>query len=176
MGYSISHKGYVCYDSCANKFCISRNEVFFENQYFFPTHIESLPEISILPCFDDLPPLLDRFKPLPTASHKIEMTSETGLINSSMPPEPGPRRSSRVSRPPDRYGNYHTSFNTTSSSISIPTCFSEAVKHECWQKAMDEELQALQDNHTWDVVPCPSTVKPLVVNRFSRLNSALMGL
>jgi hypothetical protein len=24
---------------------------------------------------------------------------------------------------------------------------------------MDEKLQTLQDNHTWDVVPCPSTVK-----------------
>jgi hypothetical protein len=26
---------------------------------------------------------------------------------------------------------------------------------------MDEELQALEDNHTWDVVPCPSTVKAI---------------
>ena len=26
---------------------------------------------------------------------------------------------------------------------------------------MDEELRALQDNFTWDVVPCPSTIKPI---------------
>jgi len=26
---------------------------------------------------------------------------------------------------------------------------------------MDEELQALQDNHTWEVVPCPATVKAI---------------
>jgi hypothetical protein len=26
---------------------------------------------------------------------------------------------------------------------------------------MEEELQALQDNHTWDVVPCPSNVKAI---------------
>jgi hypothetical protein len=32
MGYSFSHKGYVCYDSCTNKFRIPRNVVFFENQ------------------------------------------------------------------------------------------------------------------------------------------------
>lgn len=31
--------------------------------FVYPTLVESLPEISILPCFDDLPPLLDRFKP-----------------------------------------------------------------------------------------------------------------
>jgi hypothetical protein len=63
MGYSISHKGYVCYDPCSNKFCISRNVVFFENQCFFSTHVESLPEISILPCFEELPPLPERLKP-----------------------------------------------------------------------------------------------------------------
>jgi hypothetical protein len=55
----------------------------------------------------------------------------------------------------------YTSFNTTLSSIFIPTCFSEAVKYECWRKAMDEELQALHDNHTWDVVPYPSNVKAI---------------
>jgi hypothetical protein len=26
---------------------------------------------------------------------------------------------------------------------------------------MDEELRALQDNHIWDVVPCPSNVKAI---------------
>ena len=31
MGYSISHKGYVYYNPCSNKFCISRHVVFFEN-------------------------------------------------------------------------------------------------------------------------------------------------
>jgi hypothetical protein len=165
MGNSISHKGYVCYDSCANKFCISCNVIFFENQCFFSTHVESLLEISILPCFDELTPFPERFKPgivytrrrpifpLPeidpssetvsTTSLEIDMSSETNPISSPMPPEPGPRQFTQVSRPPDRYGDYHTSFNITLSSISIPTCFSEAVKHECWRKAMDKELQAL---------------------------------
>ncbi|TXG71326.1 hypothetical protein EZV62_006261 [Acer yangbiense] len=135
MGYSISHKGYVCYDHCSNKFRISCNVVFFENQYFFSTHVESLLEISILPCFDELTPLPERFKPrivytrrlptlpltetdpepVPTTSPEINMPSKTVPINSPMPPEP----------------------------------------------AMDEELRALQDNHTWDVVSCPSNVKAI---------------
>jgi hypothetical protein len=34
LGYSISHKGFVCYDLSCDKFHISRNVVFFENQYF----------------------------------------------------------------------------------------------------------------------------------------------
>ena len=41
MGYSISHKGYVCYDPCSNKFRISHHVVFFENQSLFSTHVVS---------------------------------------------------------------------------------------------------------------------------------------
>jgi hypothetical protein len=143
MGYSISHKGYVCYDPCSNKFHISRNVVFFENQCFFSIHVESLHEISILPCFDELSPLPKRFKPgivytrclptfplletdpssktVPTTSLKIDLPSETVPISSPMPPKLGPRRSARVSRPLDWYGFSHTSFDATLSSISIPT-------------------------------------------------------
>jgi hypothetical protein len=112
MGYSIYHKGYVFYDSCANKFCVSRNIVFFENQCFFTTYVESLPKISILPYFDELSPLPDRFKlgivytrgqpslplfetdssfkTIPTTSPEIYMSSEIGSISSPMPFEHGP--------------------------------------------------------------------------------------
>lgn len=31
MGYSTSQKSFVCYDPTSNKFCISRNIVFFKN-------------------------------------------------------------------------------------------------------------------------------------------------
>ena len=35
------------------------------------------------------------------------------------------------------------------------------MEHECWQIAMQAELQALEDSHTYDIVPCPPTVKPI---------------
>ncbi|WVY99059.1 hypothetical protein V8G54_031210 [Vigna mungo] len=34
-----------------------------------------------------------------------------------------------------------------------------AMEHERWKKAIQEELQAVHENHTWDIVSCPSTVK-----------------
>ena len=54
MGYSTSQKGFIFYDPCSHKFCISINVVFFENQYFFPTHIESSSVSPLLPTFEDL--------------------------------------------------------------------------------------------------------------------------
>ena len=71
------------------------------------------------------------------------------------------RRSSRVRHPPDRYGFLHTSHHTTLTYIPIPKYYSEAVKHGCWHATIAEELQALGNNHTWDVVQCPPNVKAI---------------
>ena len=35
------------------------------------------------------------------------------------------------------------------------------MKQECWQMAMQAELDALHENHMWDVVPCPPSTKPI---------------
>jgi hypothetical protein len=36
-----------------------------------------------------------------------------------------------------------------------PTYFEEANKHEFWNKAMDEELDQIEKNDTWELVPRP---------------------
>lgn len=53
MGYSTLHKGNIFYDQSSNKFRISRNVIFLENQYFLPTHVESSFVSPILPTFDN---------------------------------------------------------------------------------------------------------------------------
>jgi hypothetical protein len=52
LGYAIPQKGYVCYDPHVCRIRVSRNVIFFENQYFFPSHVE-LPSASLpfLPSF-----------------------------------------------------------------------------------------------------------------------------
>lgn len=47
------------------------------------------------------------------------------------------------------------------SSIPIPLSYKQAIENDCWRKSIETELLALEENHTWDIMPCPSSVKPL---------------
>ena len=40
-------------------------------------------------------------------------------------------------------------------SIADPICFEETIKYESWQKAMDEEIEAIEKNQTWQLVNLP---------------------
>jgi hypothetical protein len=40
-------------------------------------------------------------------------------------------------------------------SIIEPTYFEQASKDEVWNKAMDEELDQIEKNYTWKLVPIP---------------------
>ena len=64
LGYVIPHKGYVCYDPHASRIRVSRNVIFFENQYFFPSHVQlSSASVSLLPIFSESPTIVEQFKP-----------------------------------------------------------------------------------------------------------------
>ena len=51
MGYSHSHKGFVCYDVTNHRFRISRNVAFFDNQFMFPCVSPVINDIVTLPKF-----------------------------------------------------------------------------------------------------------------------------
>jgi hypothetical protein len=83
------------------------------------------------------------------------------LSSSEPPPDPvmqAPRRSTQVSRPPDWYG-FSFTLQATLDTTSMPKSYSQASTQACWRQAMQDELQALQDNHTLDIDPCPAGVK-----------------
>ncbi len=42
-----------------------------------------------------------------------------------------------------------------------PICFEDAVGHALWDKAMDEEMTALDANKTWELVPLPEGKKAI---------------
>ena len=54
-----------------------------------------------------------------------------------------------------RLSPLHTTFITAISSVHKPKNFHEAQTQGIWQKAMAEELTALEENKTWSIVPIP---------------------
>ena len=77
------------------------------------------------------------------------------------PDPPVLRRSTHTIRPPARYGLFSSSLLASLSTIIIPNTYSQVVKHDFWQQAMNEELNPLQQNKTWDIVQCPLHVQPI---------------
>ncbi|RWR83570.1 retrovirus-related Pol polyprotein from transposon TNT 1-94 isoform X1 [Cinnamomum micranthum f. kanehirae] len=177
LGYANDHEGFLCYDPKVKRVRVSRNVVFFENQYFSQHHHDNDPSplISLVPNFAEtsISPV-DKTKPILVYERRRRENTTVpkppdNIISSISDPAPTPdisqsvqlRRFSRISRPSDRFGFTHTSLLTTLSSVQIPNHFSPAVQHECWRNAMQEELEALDGNHTWDIVQFPPSVKPI---------------
>jgi hypothetical protein len=51
-------------------------------------------------------------------------------------------------------------------SLSISThteakTYTEAIKHDCWKQAMQNEITALEQTGTWQIVDLPPAVKPI---------------
>ena len=55
----------------------------------------------------------------------------------------------------------HFAYSCSLSTQAEPTSYKEAVQYPEWKQAMDEEIQALELNNTWTVVPLPKDRKPL---------------
>ena len=76
------------------------------------------------------------------------------------------RRSSRVKYPVDRlrydgFSAHHYAYMVKILEEPEPTCFKEAVGKKNWEAAMDEEMAALDANHTWELMPLPHDKKAI---------------
>jgi len=80
--------------------------------------------------------------------------------------DPGPRRSTRERRPVQRliYDGYvarHYAYMAKVVQDVEPNCFEDANGRALWDKAMDEEMAALDVNRTWELVLLPEGKKAI---------------
>ncbi len=80
--------------------------------------------------------------------------------------DPGPLRSTKERRPVQRliydvYIAHHYAHMAKVVQNVEPICFEDVVGHALWDKAMDEEMAALDANRTWELVPLPKGKKAI---------------
>ena len=76
----------------------------------------------------------------------------------------------------NHFSSSSCSFIASLDSISLLNTVREALSHPGWRSAMVDEMQALDDNCTWDLVPLLTSKRLLVVIGCLQSSLILMGL
>ena len=152
VGYPKGSFGYYFYLPAEQTVVISRDAIFLEKQFIQEGGIGRQIELDEAPSNE------------PTDSMEIDQPE----------PEPvpviqPPRRSGRVSHPPERYGflheNVHEMFiHGDSSHSDDPTTFEEAISDIDslkWLEAMKSEMDSMYLNQVWDLVDPPEGIIPI---------------
>ncbi|MCO5614933.1 hypothetical protein L7F22_069218 [Adiantum nelumboides] len=177
LGYLIEKKGYKCYDPMTRQVYVNRDVKFCEYEPWY-----KLKPVTIEDEYEEQ----ENVRHVVSRPHMAE--ESTGSVNQwsghlqdknkhaekYVPPyarvkeksAPQLRRSKRVRYLVDRltYNGYmHTHYAYMVSRVQHkePTCFQEAIGKSKWESAMDEEMDALVKNDTWDLVHLPGGMKAM---------------
>lgn len=167
VGYDNDKKGWRCYDPTIGKCTVSRNVVFDEASSWWSDSTSTKKEEPStdqvnLPFFGmcestDEDVIQDDEQP-----HQQESLVENrggNPWNTGVTVSQGeePRRSTRIRSPNPKYAHIATVVDE----IKEPSSFEEANTKKEWKMAMVEEIQALKQNETWDLVPKPVEGDPI---------------
>ncbi|KAE8665979.1 tir-nbs resistance protein [Hibiscus syriacus] len=179
VGYDSQRKGWKCCDPISGRYYTSRNVVFDEVSFWWSSKKEMLPDLREFG--DKLQQKMgEHVVQLQTSSDESEDPNgddvkqrvthnpwQTGVYQQPNE-EGGPseteesipqsqiRRSTRIRRPNPKYANA-----AIIEEVTEPETFEEASKSSEWMTAMKEEIDALQQNQTCDIVPKIKDVKPI---------------
>ena len=165
LSYGTEHNSYRCWDPISQRIRIYHHVVFWEHIMFSSLSKFKFITSTSTPLFTD--PDVDLFSSdtyagsetyagssseLPTPSD-VQSTSNDGVP--IVDPEPPTiELPPKVRNPPPYLRDYHC--YSTMLHHHEPQSYKEASTDPHWQQAMQEELQALEKTHTWDLVDPPS--------------------
>jgi transposase InsO family protein len=155
LGYADGVKGYRLWDPTAHKVVISRDVIFAEGKMQMEEH-NSIPKETTAVQMENTQNHTSS-EAAPEHEEQEQIESET----------PEVRRSTRERRPPAWHSEYVTESNIAYCLLTEdgePSTFHEAIKStdvSMWMTAMQEEIEALHKNNTWDLVPLPQGRKAI---------------
>jgi len=186
LGFTRSQKGYKCFSPSLNRYFISVDVTFTETSFYFKSSSSPLvsssnqtyiPIVCDSPVMSNVPTESPPSPPLRVYSRRQTSQrppSDSPLMSDLLPP-PAPtvepdlpiviRKGIRSTRNPSPHYtalSYHRlsqPFYTclsSISSVSIPKSVGDVLAHPGWRQAMLDELNALQNSGTWELVSLPS--------------------
>ena len=94
-------------------------------------------------------------KPEPASTEKASTSANERLCRSTCQKNPVVRFGY------NEYMAHHYAYITPVAEVCEPESYAEAAKNANWRAAMEEEMHALAENETWDLVDAPTGVKPI---------------
>lgn len=166
VGYDDQRKGWRCCDPTSGRCYTSRDVVFDEASSWWS------PEKKVLPDSNNIEEILQQKMEEQTAHIRSSTDApeepsdiDVGEQEETQPSEAGEertpppqlRRTERIRKPNPKYANAAI----LEDSVQEPQTYEEASQEPAWQKAMEEEITALEQSQTWDLVPRPKDIKPI---------------
>ncbi|CAL2258076.1 unnamed protein product [Prunus armeniaca] len=169
LGVSEESKAYRLFDLVLQKVIISRDVVFEEDQQWSwnDSHKKAI-TADLEWDTDEENSTIREESELESGTDEVvgETESETNsgsLIEENIQPDEISPRMERIQRPPIWMRDYETcqdiSDDESASMAHLallinqdPTTFEDAVKCEKWRQAMDQEIQAIEKNNTWELM------------------------
>ncbi|KAJ0464501.1 putative RNA-directed DNA polymerase [Helianthus annuus] len=160
VGYDSQRKGWRCCDPSNGKVYVSRNVIFDEQSSWWSSENHTLPDSHQLQ--EDL-----ENSQVTLGLSDDELYIEGDDVDQNQEVQEGTndehndqlnsglRRSQRVRKPNTRYANVAISEDV----LAEPSSYDEACLKREWCQAMQEEMEAMYRNETWDLVSKPHDVK-----------------
>ncbi|KAK3002997.1 hypothetical protein RJ639_019416 [Escallonia herrerae] len=159
VGYDSYRKGWRCMDPATKKFTTSKDVVFDEVSSPF-----SAPKfIALGDDQDNLELLFPEANVQAPSNVEVENESPAQNIARREDEQQAVRRSTRETKQPDYLKDY------VSINCRRTTSYEEAMGCTNWERTMQEEIDALDKNETWELVSKPEKCEPVICKWVFRL-------